>query len=98
MLFEVLVLGVFLGPLVFDFYRFLARFGVPVGAHFGNILGFEIDAENEAILGRGRRECGTHWSFKNLQKLWAVSSRPAPRKRGAANLKGYALCRRPPYL
>ena len=35
MFFEVLVLGVFLGPLFFDFYRFLARFGVPLGAQFG---------------------------------------------------------------
>ena len=35
MFFEVLVLGVFLGPCFFDFYRFLARFGVPLGTHFG---------------------------------------------------------------
>ena len=38
MFFEVLVLGVFLGPLFFEFYRFLARFGVPLGPHFGTFL------------------------------------------------------------
>ena len=37
MFFEVLVLGVFLGPCFFDFYRFLARFGVPLGTNFGTI-------------------------------------------------------------
>ena len=35
MFFDVLVLGVFLVRCFFDFYRFLARFGVPLGAHFG---------------------------------------------------------------
>ena len=33
--FEMLVLGVFLGPCFFDFYRFLDRFDVPLGAQFG---------------------------------------------------------------
>ena len=35
MFFEVLVLRVFFGPYFFDFYRFLARFGVPLGSNFG---------------------------------------------------------------
>ena len=35
MFFEVLVLGVFLGPCFFDFYLFFARVGVPLGTHFG---------------------------------------------------------------
>ena len=54
MLFEVLVLGEFLGSCFFYFYRFLARLGVPLGINFGAfwvILGLGIDAENEAIFG-----------------------------------------------
>ena len=48
MFFEVLVLGVFLGRLFFDFLDFgldLASHWDPILAHFGDILGFEIDAE-----------------------------------------------------
>ena len=51
--FEVLVLDVFLGPCFFDFYRFWARFGVPLNP-FWHILttfwGLKSTLKNEAIL------------------------------------------------
>ena len=48
MFFEVLALGVFLGPCFSTFIDFWLDFAFhrePILGHFGDILGFEIDAE-----------------------------------------------------
>ena len=77
----------------------------PIGSPFGHILvhfgglDFESDfgAKSEAFWGGAGGRGGlpvparTCKICKNLQELGAVSSRPAPRKRGAANIsKGFA--------
>ena len=61
MFFEVLVVGVFLGPLFLtfiDFWLDLASHWDPILAQFGEFLGFEIDAEKLCDFGQGPVEEG----------------------------------------